>query len=59
MNASYYIYSDSLEQMVIRSFYYKNKHYTWNDLDCVYYSDESEEDYFFEIPDNAVFGLVT
>lgn len=56
MNVLHYIYSDSLDEMVIRSFYHKNKHYTWNDLDCVYYSDQSEEDYFFEIPVNAVLG---
>ena len=48
------IYSDSLECMVHKGFTYKGKHYTWNDADCVYYWDESDDDYYMEIPDRAL-----
>ena len=47
------IYSDSLNEMIIKGFTYKSKHYTWNDLDCVYYCDNVDDTYFFEVPINA------
>lgn len=56
MSASYYIYSDSLGKMVVKSFFYKKQHYTWNDMDCVYYADDSDEDYFSNIPISAFYG---
>lgn len=56
MGIPYYIYSDSLEEMVVKSFFYKKKHYTWNDFDCVYYEDSSDEDYLSDIPAGAVYG---
>lgn len=48
-----YIYSNSLDDIIINSFWWQNKHYTWNDIDCVYYNDNDEEDYWMTIPDNA------
>lgn len=48
-----FIYSNSLEEMVVRSFLYRNRRYVWSDCDCLYYSEESDEDYFSEIPDGA------
>lgn len=48
-----YIYSDSLDDMVVESFYWNARHYTWNDADCVFYNDESEEDYWMTVPDDA------
>lgn len=32
--------------MIIESFYLNGKHYTWNDLDCVYYNDKTDEEYY-------------
>lgn len=55
MGISHYIYSDSLDEMVVKSFFYKKKHYTWNDFDCIYYEDDSEEDYLSDIPAGAIF----
>lgn len=48
-----YIYSDSLDEMVLKSFIYKGKRYIWNDLDCVYYNADSDEDWFMEVPETA------
>lgn len=48
-----YIYSDSLNEMVVREFTYKNKKYEWDDLDLVYYNVDSDEDYFQEVPKGA------
>lgn len=45
-----YIYSHSLDDIVLKAFYYKGKHYTWNDIDCVYYDDDTEENYFMDVP---------
>lgn len=41
-----YVWSDSLEKMVILRKEVKGKIYEWDDEDCVYYSVESDEDYF-------------
>lgn len=48
-----YIYSDSLDEMVLRKFEYKGKTYEWDDLDMVYYNVDSDEDWFEEIPNGA------
>ena len=48
-----YIYSESLNDMVVKAFYWNGRHYTWNDADCVFYSDESDEDYWMTVPDDA------
>lgn len=47
------IYSDSLDDMVVKGFYYQNSKYIWDDDDCIYY-DEDTEDYFMCIPKQAV-----
>ena len=56
------IYSDSLGEMIIKGFYMKKvdgeyRHYMWNDEDCVYYADDVDDRYYFEIPKNAIFTL--
>lgn len=56
------IYSDSLGGMINKGFYMKKvdgeyRHYTWNDNDCVYYADDVDDRYYFEIPKNAIFNL--
>lgn len=56
MSIPHYIYSDSLEEMVVKSFFYGKKHYTWNDFDCVYYEDDSDEDYLSDISAGAIYG---
>ena len=56
------IYSDSLGGMIIKGFYMKKKngeyrHYTWSNEDCVYWADDVDDRYYFEIPKNAIFTL--
>ena len=48
-----YIYSESLNDMVVKSFFWNGSHYTWNDADCVFYNDESDDDYWMTVPDDA------
>ena len=48
------IYSDSLECMVHKGFSYHHSHYTWNDEDCVYWNDDTDDDYYMEIPSDAI-----
>lgn len=49
------VYSDSFDEMIQKDFTYKGNKYTWNDLDCVYYNDNGdEEDFFMEIPEGAI-----
>ena len=31
----------------------KQKHYTWDETDLLYYSDEIDDDYYMEIPKNG------
>ena len=41
-----YIYSISLDGMVLKTVESNGNTYTWNDIDCVYYNDNgNEEDY--------------
>ena len=53
------IWSESLENMVHSGFTIRDdgidKHYSWNDEDCVFYNDDTDEDYFDKVPDGAVF----
>lgn len=50
-----YVYSDSLEEMVLKAFIYKRHKYVWNDIDCVYYDEtECDESYFCDIPEDAI-----
>ncbi len=37
----------------VTGFIYKNKHYTWNNEDLVYYDDEVDDSWFEDIPKNA------
>lgn len=57
-----YIWSDYLEDMVVSGFYVKEnnewKHYTWNEEDCLYYWDEADDDWYDEMPNNAVANIV-
>lgn len=53
---SNYIYSDSLDEMVLKGFTYKGKHYTWNDPDCVYYQDDVDDEWYDEVPEGAIPG---
>lgn len=53
MNEFKYTYSDSLNEMVVERFYYKNRLYIWNDYDLVYYNIDSEEEWFEEVPSEA------
>lgn len=48
-----YIYSESLNDMVVKSFFWNGSHYTWNDADCVFYNDESDDDLWMTVPDDA------
>ncbi len=48
-----YIYSESLGYMVVELFRWNGRLYKWNDLDCVFYNEESDEDYFMTVPDDA------
>lgn len=38
-----YIYSDSLGEMVVKAFIYKGERFEWNDTDCLYYSEHTDE----------------
>ena len=55
------IYSDTLDEMIIKGFYIKNneeyRHYSWNDLDCVYWSDDVDDRFYYEVPQNAILTL--
>lgn len=60
MNKSKRIYSPSLGEMVISDFYMKRKsggynHYIWNDYDCVYYHEDTDEKFYFSVPSTAIF----
>lgn len=49
------IWSESLEKMVHSGFTIKDdddidKHYSWNEEDGLYYNDDTDEDYFMEVP---------
>lgn len=47
-----YIYSESLDDMVVESFHWNGRRYAWNDEDSVFYSDKNE-DYLMTVPDDA------
>ena len=59
MNTNNMIFSKYLGEMVIKGFYMKKKngdlrHYTWNDDDCVYWADDVDDKFYFEVPQNAI-----
>lgn len=39
------LYSDSLGVLVYRDFIYNGTRYVWNDNDCLYYSELTDEDF--------------
>lgn len=45
-----FIYSESLEKWIIGKFKYCDVWYVWNDFDCIYYSEDSDENYFVSLP---------
>lgn len=45
-----YVYSDSLGKMVIKAFIYKGERFEWNDSDCLYYSEDTDERWFEDVP---------
>ena len=54
-----YVYSDSLNEMVIKGFKMRMKngeytHYTWNDADCLYWNDDRDDKYYMSVPQNAI-----
>lgn len=52
--ANNYVWSDSLDEMVVKQFTYKNHVFVWNDIDCVYYDETAgDESYCMTIPENA------
>ena len=56
------IYTESLGFMIIEDFYMKKKngeyrHFTWSDSDCVYWADDDDDRFYYEIPQNAILIL--
>lgn len=47
-----YVYSHALDEMVLERFMYHGQVYIWNDIDMVYYSEDSDEDWFQEVPED-------
>lgn len=48
------VYSESLNEMVVKQFMYKGHLYLWSDIDCVYYDEtEGDESFLFEVPIDA------
>ena len=41
-----FVYSESLDEMVIRAFRIGRNEYEWNDRDCVYYNIITDEDFY-------------
>lgn len=54
--AAAYIWSDSMECMIAKGFFFKKHHYTWNEADMLYYRDDVDDAWFEEIPEGAVIG---
>ena len=56
------VYSEMLGGMIIKGFYMKKKngqyrHYTWNESDCVYWADDVDDRFYYELPENAIITL--
>lgn len=47
------VWSKSLQDFVTSGFTVGDEHYTWNDRDCLYYWDDSDEYWYSEVPYNA------
>lgn len=51
-----YIYSESLDEMVLASFIWHGHKYEWNDIDCVYYDETAgDESYLMEVPAEGIY----
>ncbi len=50
---SRYIWSDSLEELIVKGFTFRGHHYTWNDLDMVWWRDDVDDRYYDDIPAGA------
>ncbi len=48
-----YVWSISLNQMVVSQFYYKGHLYKWHDMDCIYWHEVDDTRFFYEVPTNA------
>lgn len=52
-------WSSALNEMVVTGFKRKLKsggytHYTWSDEDCLYWNDDVDDKYYFDVPKNAI-----
>lgn len=46
-----YIYSISLDRMILKTVESNGKTYTWNDIDCLYYCDNGDENDYMMLED--------
>lgn len=56
------VYSGTLDEMVVKGFYMKKRngeyrHYTWSEADCVYWADDVDDKFYYEVPKNAIFSI--
>lgn len=47
------VWSDTLDDFVVKGFTYKGHHYTWNDQDAVYYRDDVDDHILYSVPELA------
>lgn len=52
INTQGYIFSISLDTMIQKTIECNGKTYTWNDIDCVYYNDNGNEEDYIMLEDN-------
>ena len=50
------VWSKNLNDLVVREFFYRGDKYIWNEDDCVYYHEDTNEKYFMEMPKNAIYN---
>jgi hypothetical protein len=48
-----WIYSENKDSIIMRGFFLRGKHFTWNEADERYYCDETDEISYEEIPKSA------
>ena len=56
------VYSEMLGGMIIKGFYMKMRnqqyrHYTWDESDCVYWADDVDDRFYYDVPKNAILNL--
>lgn len=49
-----YIYSISLDGMVLKTVECNGKTYSWNDIDCVYYNDNGDENDYLMLDERYI-----